>query len=103
MRLSVCLIRCALRGNYEDERPYVEGDWCSRCPENLQNCENNLCGTTQSVRPTQGHYVDTYGSKVFTEGVLDFINQKILPTTRNITVCSVFRNSVFHKSGCGLI
>ncbi|KAM7410748.1 hypothetical protein PAMA_020946 [Pampus argenteus] len=30
-------------GNYEGERPYVEGDWCSRCPENLQNCENNLC------------------------------------------------------------
>ncbi|XP_008286291.1 peptidase inhibitor 16 [Stegastes partitus] len=30
-------------GNYEDERPYVEGDWCSRCPENLQKCENNLC------------------------------------------------------------
>ncbi|KAM9350278.1 uncharacterized protein ABDE67_007577 [Symphorus nematophorus] len=30
-------------GNFEDERPYVEGDWCSRCPENLQKCENNLC------------------------------------------------------------
>ncbi|XP_034535082.1 peptidase inhibitor 16-like [Notolabrus celidotus] len=30
-------------GNYEGERPYVEGDWCSRCPENLQKCENNLC------------------------------------------------------------
>lgn len=30
-------------GNYEDERPFVEGDWCSRCPENLQKCENNLC------------------------------------------------------------
>ncbi|KAG7520048.1 peptidase inhibitor 16-like [Solea senegalensis] len=30
-------------GNYEDERPYVEGDWCSRCPENLLKCENNLC------------------------------------------------------------
>lgn len=32
------------RGNYEGERPYVEGDWCSRCPENMQKCENNLCG-----------------------------------------------------------
>uniref|UniRef100_A0A3P8WWJ7 Peptidase inhibitor 16-like n=1 Tax=Cynoglossus semilaevis TaxID=244447 RepID=A0A3P8WWJ7_CYNSE len=31
-------------GNYEGERPYVEGDWCSRCPENMQKCENNLCG-----------------------------------------------------------
>ncbi|XP_026223325.1 peptidase inhibitor 16-like [Anabas testudineus] len=30
-------------GNYEGERPYVEGDWCSRCPEKLQKCENNLC------------------------------------------------------------
>uniref|UniRef100_A0A3Q3M225 Peptidase inhibitor 16 n=1 Tax=Mastacembelus armatus TaxID=205130 RepID=A0A3Q3M225_9TELE len=30
-------------GNYEGERPYVEGDWCSRCPENLQKCENNMC------------------------------------------------------------
>lgn len=40
--------RCVLRGNYEDERPYVEGDWCSRCPEKMQKCENNLCGTTHS-------------------------------------------------------
>uniref|UniRef100_A0A3B3ZSZ9 Peptidase inhibitor 16 n=1 Tax=Periophthalmus magnuspinnatus TaxID=409849 RepID=A0A3B3ZSZ9_9GOBI len=31
-------------GNYEGERPYVEGDWCSQCPENVQSCENNLCG-----------------------------------------------------------
>ncbi|KAM9828290.1 uncharacterized protein ACBT44_021808 [Syngnathus typhle] len=30
-------------GNYESERPYVEGDSCSRCPEELQTCENNLC------------------------------------------------------------
>nr|XP_054602243.1 peptidase inhibitor 16 isoform X1 [Nothobranchius furzeri] len=30
-------------GNYEEERPYVEGDWCSGCPVNLQKCENNLC------------------------------------------------------------
>lgn len=30
-------------GNYEGERPYVEGEWCSQCPENLQRCENNLC------------------------------------------------------------
>ena len=81
MCVCVCVCVCVcLRGNYENERPYVEGDWCSRCPENLQNCENNLCGTSQSVLPSQGHYVDTYGSKVFTDGVLDvsaycFINQ----------------------------
>ncbi|XP_075993544.1 glioma pathogenesis-related protein 1 [Genypterus blacodes] len=30
-------------GNYEDEKPYQEGDSCSRCPENLQKCENKLC------------------------------------------------------------
>ncbi|XP_056155657.1 peptidase inhibitor 16-like [Lampris incognitus] len=30
-------------GNYEGEKPYVEGDMCSRCPENMQKCENNLC------------------------------------------------------------
>uniref|UniRef100_UPI003AB021F6 uncharacterized protein n=1 Tax=Centroberyx gerrardi TaxID=166262 RepID=UPI003AB021F6 len=30
-------------GNYEGEKPYEEGDWCSRCPDNLQKCENNLC------------------------------------------------------------
>uniref|UniRef100_A0A3B3V8K6 SCP domain-containing protein n=1 Tax=Poecilia latipinna TaxID=48699 RepID=A0A3B3V8K6_9TELE len=37
-------------GNYEDQRPYVEGDWCSSCPENLQECENNLCGRKCSDR-----------------------------------------------------
>uniref|UniRef100_A0A8C7YQ30 SCP domain-containing protein n=1 Tax=Oryzias sinensis TaxID=183150 RepID=A0A8C7YQ30_9TELE len=30
-------------GNYDDERPYVEGDWCSRCPEDLDVCQNHLC------------------------------------------------------------
>ncbi|KAL6119022.1 pi16 [Pungitius sinensis] len=30
-------------GNYEEQRPYVEGEWCSRCPDNFQKCENNLC------------------------------------------------------------
>ncbi|XP_034027459.1 peptidase inhibitor 16-like [Thalassophryne amazonica] len=30
-------------GNYEGERPYEEGDSCSRCPEDMQKCENNLC------------------------------------------------------------
>lgn len=30
-------------GNYEEEKPYEEGDWCSRCPDNLLKCENNLC------------------------------------------------------------
>ncbi|CAL8369981.1 unnamed protein product [Lota lota] len=30
-------------GNYEDQKPYEEGEWCSRCPEDLQKCENHLC------------------------------------------------------------
>lgn len=30
-------------GNYEDMHPYVEGDSCSQCPENLQKCVDNLC------------------------------------------------------------
>ncbi|XP_030278816.1 peptidase inhibitor 16-like [Sparus aurata] len=42
-RVSFLVCNYYPAGNYEDERPYVEGDWCSRCPENLQNCENNLC------------------------------------------------------------
>ncbi|XP_036959315.1 peptidase inhibitor 16-like [Acanthopagrus latus] len=42
-RVSFLVCNYYPAGNYENERPYVEGDWCSRCPENLQNCENNLC------------------------------------------------------------
>ncbi|KAK2850899.1 hypothetical protein Q5P01_007175 [Channa striata] len=42
-RVSFLVCNYYPAGNYEGERPYVEGDWCSRCPENLQNCENNLC------------------------------------------------------------
>ncbi|XP_040050010.2 uncharacterized protein LOC120829717 isoform X1 [Gasterosteus aculeatus] len=30
-------------GNYDEQRPFVEGEWCSRCPDNFQKCENNLC------------------------------------------------------------
>ncbi|KAM9856051.1 uncharacterized protein ACBR49_002176 [Aulostomus maculatus] len=42
-RVSFLVCNYYPAGNYEGERPYVEGDWCSRCPENLQKCENNLC------------------------------------------------------------
>ncbi|XP_023116684.1 peptidase inhibitor 16-like [Amphiprion ocellaris] len=42
-RVSFLVCNYYPAGNYEDQRPYVEGDWCSRCPENLQKCENNLC------------------------------------------------------------
>ncbi|CAL8279327.1 unnamed protein product [Boreogadus saida] len=30
-------------GNYDDQKPYEEGDWCSRCPGDLQKCENHMC------------------------------------------------------------
>ncbi|XP_075948540.1 uncharacterized protein LOC142950816 [Anarhichas minor] len=42
-RVSYLVCNYYPAGNYEDERPFVEGEWCSRCPENLQKCENNLC------------------------------------------------------------
>ncbi|KAF3696360.1 Peptidase inhibitor 16 [Channa argus] len=42
-RVSFLVCNYYPAGNYEGERPYVEGDWCFRCPENLQKCENNLC------------------------------------------------------------
>ncbi|GAA6233811.1 peptidase inhibitor 16-like [Lates japonicus] len=42
-RVSFLVCNYYPAGNYEDERPYVEGDWCSSCPDNLQKCENNLC------------------------------------------------------------
>ncbi|XP_073325698.1 uncharacterized protein [Pagrus major] len=42
-RVSFLVCNYYPAGNYEDERPYVEGDWCARCPENMQKCENNLC------------------------------------------------------------
>ncbi|KAK1898533.1 Peptidase inhibitor 16, partial [Dissostichus eleginoides] len=42
-RVSYLVCNYYPTGNYEEERPYVEGEWCSRCPENLQKCENNLC------------------------------------------------------------
>ncbi|KAM9343016.1 uncharacterized protein KZ484_015644 [Pholidichthys leucotaenia] len=42
-RVSFLVCNYYPAGNYEGELPYVEGDWCSSCPENLQKCENNLC------------------------------------------------------------
>ncbi|XP_032423492.1 peptidase inhibitor 16 [Xiphophorus hellerii] len=42
-RVSFLVCNYFPAGNFEDQRPYVEGDWCSSCPENLQKCENNLC------------------------------------------------------------
>ncbi|KAK7884739.1 hypothetical protein WMY93_027862 [Mugilogobius chulae] len=44
-------------GNYEGMRPYVEGDWCSQCPENVQRCENNLCAP--EAQPTEPDAIET--------------------------------------------
>ncbi|XP_035596626.2 peptidase inhibitor 16-like [Oncorhynchus keta] len=30
-------------GNFNDEKPYEEGEWCSKCPDNLPRCDQNLC------------------------------------------------------------
>uniref|UniRef100_A0A3P9DNY7 Peptidase inhibitor 16 n=1 Tax=Maylandia zebra TaxID=106582 RepID=A0A3P9DNY7_9CICH len=50
-RVSFLVCNYYPAGNYEGVRPYVEGDWCSRCPENLQKCENSLCGKSTVVTP----------------------------------------------------
>ncbi|XP_055045330.2 peptidase inhibitor 16 isoform X4 [Misgurnus anguillicaudatus] len=31
------------RGNYEGQRPYEQGESCSKCPEELPRCEANIC------------------------------------------------------------
>ncbi|CAB1329693.1 unnamed protein product, partial [Coregonus sp. 'balchen'] len=30
-------------GNFNDEKPYEEGERCSKCPDNLPRCDQNLC------------------------------------------------------------
>ncbi|KAM8863113.1 uncharacterized protein AB9W97_018143 [Spinachia spinachia] len=46
-------------GNYDEQRPFVEGEWCSRCPDNLQECENNLCvADTMEDGDDEGEEVD---------------------------------------------
>ncbi|XP_053174099.1 peptidase inhibitor 16-like [Scomber japonicus] len=59
-RVSFLVCNYYPAGNYEEERPYVEGDWCSRCPENLQTCENNLCvADTVEEEDEEGEDEDT--------------------------------------------
>ncbi|KAM6924442.1 peptidase inhibitor 16-like [Xenentodon cancila] len=54
-RVSFLVCNYYPAGNYEDERPYVEGESCSRCPDNFQNCFNNLCGLdTEEVEEEAG-------------------------------------------------
>nr|XP_046220156.1 peptidase inhibitor 16-like [Oncorhynchus gorbuscha] len=30
-------------GKFKDEKPYEEGEWCSKCPDNMPRCDQNLC------------------------------------------------------------
>ncbi|XP_035617909.1 peptidase inhibitor 16-like [Oncorhynchus keta] len=30
-------------GKSKDEKPYEEGEWCSKCPDNVPRCDQNLC------------------------------------------------------------
>ncbi|XP_072305555.1 uncharacterized protein [Eucyclogobius newberryi] len=52
-------------GNYDDERPYVEGDWCSQCPANLQTCENNLCAPDEDEEPSDSDLIEDSDSTIF--------------------------------------
>eukprot|EP00063_Salmo_salar_P015167 XP_013990002.1 PREDICTED: peptidase inhibitor 16 [Salmo salar] len=31
------------KGKFKDGKPYEEGEWCSRCPDNVPRCDQNLC------------------------------------------------------------
>ncbi|KAM9504823.1 peptidase inhibitor 16-like [Salvelinus alpinus] len=31
------------KGKFKDEKPYEEGEWCSKCPDNVPRCDQNLC------------------------------------------------------------
>lgn len=39
-------------GNFNDEKPYEEGEWCSKCPDNLLRCDQNLC-VPDAPEPTE--------------------------------------------------
>uniref|UniRef100_A0A8C7I1N1 SCP domain-containing protein n=1 Tax=Oncorhynchus kisutch TaxID=8019 RepID=A0A8C7I1N1_ONCKI len=32
------------KDKFKDEKPYEEGEWCSKCPDNVPQCDQNLCG-----------------------------------------------------------
>lgn len=73
-RVSFLVCNYYPAGNYEDERPYVEGDSCSRCPENFQKCENNLCvaedDEAEDEDPTIDPNVHSSIATTFTRGPL---------------------------------
>ncbi|XP_024241014.1 peptidase inhibitor 16 [Oncorhynchus tshawytscha] len=31
------------KDKFKDEKPYEEGEWCSKCPDNVPRCDQNLC------------------------------------------------------------
>ncbi|XP_062397855.1 peptidase inhibitor 16 [Sardina pilchardus] len=40
-------------GNYEGEKPYDEGDVCSKCPEDMPRCMDTLCGPEEQELPSE--------------------------------------------------
>ncbi|XP_036803534.1 peptidase inhibitor 16 isoform X1 [Oncorhynchus mykiss] len=31
------------KDKFKDEKPYEQGEWCSKCPDNVPQCDQNLC------------------------------------------------------------
>ncbi|XP_055748249.1 peptidase inhibitor 16-like [Salvelinus fontinalis] len=50
-------------GNFNDEKPYEEGEWCSKCPDNLPRCDQNLC-VPDAHEPTEEPDVETMYSSL---------------------------------------
>ncbi|XDV46479.1 hypothetical protein PO909_014368 [Leuciscus waleckii] len=40
-------------GNFDGENPYVSGEPCSKCPDNLPVCEENLCARKNLFHPSE--------------------------------------------------
>lgn len=40
-------------GNFEEQNPYESGESCSKCPENLPVCEDNICVRENPFHPSE--------------------------------------------------
>ncbi|XP_041953434.1 peptidase inhibitor 16 [Alosa sapidissima] len=40
-------------GNYEGEKPYTEGEFCSSCPEDMPRCTDALCAPEETELPSE--------------------------------------------------
>ncbi|XP_073679585.1 peptidase inhibitor 16-like [Garra rufa] len=41
------------QGNFEGQKPYESGDPCSKCPDNLPVCDNNMCVVENLFQPSE--------------------------------------------------